>query len=404
MITKKVAGAGEVELVYGARNRLVMSQDSLLRAQQQWSVLIYDSLNRAVKTAVWTDANGRSYHQNLAQSSVSYPVLSGVYSVLTESFYDDYSWQSRGDININHPFTSNFNNNNDLPVIYTAAYPQTPAATTHTRGMPTGARVKVFDPANNNLYLLSTTFFDEYNRPVQAQVQNVTTGWDTLTTRYDFNGKILSTCQTHSLATVNGNIKWNKVVTAYNYDTQGRVTTTNKYLNGSTVPETIALATYDRLGRAKTKTLGSKPLETLNYDYTIRGWLKGINRAYANSGTGSYWFGEDISYDYGATKTQLNGNISAITWMSRGDAVSRAYGFDYDNINRLLKGDFTQNNAVIRLFLPSDEMNTSGSITKFSNGFSLQSIRNKKQTLVSFDGDHEMNEKRIDFIRGKPED
>ena len=95
----------------------------------------------------------------------------------------------------------------------------------------------------------------------------------------------------------------------------------------------------------RTKTLGSRPVETLTYDYTIRNWLKGINRNYADNGSGGNWFGMDLAYDYGFNQGQLNGNIAGIQWMSAGDPVARAYGYAYDNSNRLLKGDFTQNDG-----------------------------------------------------------
>ena len=206
--------------------------------------------------------------------------------------------------------------------------------------MSTGARIKVLDPLNNSLYNNSVSYFDEFNRPVQSHLQNITGAWDTLTTRYDFAGKVLSTCETHNITSTVGPIKWNRVATAFNYDNQGRVTGTNKYLNGSTTPETINTNTYDRLGRLTTKTLGSKPVETLAYDYSIRGWLKGINRDFVSGTVTNKWFGFDLGYDFGYNQNQLNGNIAGMKWLSRGDSVM-AYGFGYDNVNRLLKGDFT---------------------------------------------------------------
>ena len=282
------------------------------------------------------------YHQGLAGTSTSYPTLSGTYNTLTESFYDDYTWESRSYININQHFTTNFNDNTDLPVIWSGAYSLTPSLTVHTRGLETGIRTNVL---NSTQYLLAADFYDDYNRMVQVQSQNVTNAWDTLTTRYDFIGHVLSTCVAHAMSTVDGTIKWNKVVTAYNYDQSGRVLNTNEYLNGSTTAETINTNTYDKLGRLSTKTIGAKPLETLTYNYTIRGWLKGINRNYANTGSGGNWFGMDLSYDYGFNKSQINGNIAGEVWMSKGDPVGRAYGFNYDNMNRLLKGDYTQNES-----------------------------------------------------------
>ncbi|MEJ0101421.1 MAG: hypothetical protein WDO19_02195 [Bacteroidota bacterium] len=103
----------------------------------------------------------------------------------------------------------------------------------------------------------------------------------------------------------------------------------------------------------KTKKLGLKkddegnytttPLETLDYTYNIRGWLKGINKDYANNtGETDRWFGMELNYDWGFTTNQLNGNIAGTKWRSKGDGEQRAYGFGYDQVNRLQYGDFSQ--------------------------------------------------------------
>ncbi|PWU02602.1 MAG: hypothetical protein C5B52_05120 [Bacteroidetes bacterium] len=345
LITKKVPGAGVVEMVYDARDRMVMSRDSVLRQNSQWLVSTFDSLNRTISTTLWNNGSDRATHQTSSQSSISYPTLSGTYSILTESFYDDQNWQSRSDININHSFTTAFNNTNDLPVILSGAYTQTPSSSAQTRGMQTGSRIKVLDPLNNNLYELGINFYDEFNRPIQQQSLNLTGAWDTTTTQYDFAGKALSTCATHSIISSVAPVKYNKLVTAFNYDAQGRVTTVNKYLNGSTSPEAIATNTYDVLGRLKNKSLGNQPVESLAYDYNIRGWLKGINRDYVTGVSTSNFFGMDLAYDFGFTLNQLNGNIAGTAWKSRGNPIGRAYGFGYDNTNRILKADYTQNSG-----------------------------------------------------------
>ena len=69
-------------------------------------------------------------------------------------------------------------------------------------------------------------------------------------------------------------------------------------INGVTqsIPETeIIKNEYDKLGQLKTKKLGKKKdatgnygldaLETVDYDYNIRGWLLGANRAFARDVT-----------------------------------------------------------------------------------------------------------------------
>lgn len=52
-----------------------------------------------------------------------------------------------------------------------------------------------------------------------------------------------------------------------------------------------------------------------------------------------------LSYDHGFTQKQYNGNISGTRWKSRGAGIQRAYGFNYDAANRLLRADFTENNG-----------------------------------------------------------
>ncbi|WP_315815918.1 hypothetical protein [Paraflavitalea speifideaquila] len=122
---------------------------------------------------------------------------------------------------------------------------------------------------------------------------------------------------------------------------------------------------YDALGQLKNKILspaggsGGGPLETLTYDYNIRGWLLGANRNYLlNQGTASYtdkYFGFELGYD-NCTQSpgscadgvyQYNGNISTSVWKSKGDQVRRKFNFQYDAANRLGKAGFYQNSTPV---------------------------------------------------------
>ena len=59
MVVKKVPGAGPVFMVYDTRNRLVLSQDSLLRAGSpvKWMYTLYDELNRPLATGLWNNSS-----------------------------------------------------------------------------------------------------------------------------------------------------------------------------------------------------------------------------------------------------------------------------------------------------------------------------------------------------------
>ncbi|MBN9297990.1 MAG: hypothetical protein J0I41_13335, partial [Filimonas sp.] len=347
MITKKVPGAGIVNIVYDARDRQVMMQDSLMKSKGQWNVTVYDDLNRPVQTGLWNNATDAVTHRQNAYNSSSYPMLDNNYTLLTETFYDDYSWRSRSDINLSaRDFTNKFNNTADLPVIQDNAYSLVPTVSIQTKGLVTGIRVRVLDTTFANTYLTRISWYDDHSRPIQVQSQNITGGWDTVTTRYDFAGKILSISEAHATSADVADIKFNKISTAYLYDHGDRVLKVTKFLDGNSASETLLVKKYDELGRLNSKILGEQKLDSLIYDYNIRGWLKGINADYVRSNATNHWFGMNLSYDYGQVRPQLNGNISANEWKTKGDGVVRGYGYLYDNVNRLTTAHYGQYNGT----------------------------------------------------------
>jgi len=352
MIIKKVPGAGEVWMVYDAKDRLVMTQDANMLAEGKWLVTEYDPLNRPRRTGRLTDANNRSYHQALANNSTSYPSTTANYEILTETYYDDYTWITGTglDATINDTYTTNstyFISGYNVSPVY--AQPITPDYMTH--GQVTGTKTKVLGTTNQ--YLYTVTFYDDRGWVIQMQSINMSGGKDILTTQYDFSGKPLRTLLQHQK---NGaNAQTHMVLTKMNYDHAGRLLTVAKTIN-STIngqiltkqEQTIASNTYDELGQLKNKVEGSS-LETLAYDYNVRGWLMGVNRNFVNDVTGNY-FGFELGYDKTGSivngssyaNPQYNGNISGTTWKSKGDNEKRKYDFTYDNVNRLTGADFNQ--------------------------------------------------------------
>src|SRR5690606_5300451 len=94
MIRKKAPGAGEVWMVYDARDRLVLTQDALLRSRDKWMYLRYDALNRPIATGLWENEEELPFHSALADTSSSYPDLTGQdIEELTNTFYDNYDWR-----------------------------------------------------------------------------------------------------------------------------------------------------------------------------------------------------------------------------------------------------------------------------------------------------------------------
>lgn len=340
MTIKKIPGAGEVWMVYDNRDRVVMTQDANLRAlgTPQWMVTVYDNLNRPIKTGLLNNSNNRTYHETQAAATApgtNYPSTASGFDVMTEIFYDNYSYASvkAYDGSLNSNLCSNC-----------GPYAETNTQSNAIKGLVTGSRTKVL---GTSTYLIGSIYYDSKGRVIQTKTDNVSGAEDIVLNQYDFAGKVLSTFTRHqkpSATTIN-------VLTKTSYDHAGRTLTIKKSVNGST-DKTIVQNTYDELGNISKKEIGKKPdnsfLETLDHAYTIRGWLASVNKDYAtNSGpnANNRMFGMQVSYDFGYAQNRLNGNITGMKWRSKGDGEQRSYGFDYDNLGRLLKGDFNQNNS-----------------------------------------------------------
>src|SRR5690606_37950742 len=134
-----------------------------------------------------------------------------------------------------------------------------------------GARVRVL---STDQWLTTTTYYTDKGRVLQTISDNTSGGKDVLTSLYDFSGKLLSTYHRHNNLR-SGAVPHAEVMTQLLYDAAGRVTDVMKQLNGGT-KQTIAQNTYDELRQLKIKRLhvtGSAQLETVDYEYNIRGWL-----------------------------------------------------------------------------------------------------------------------------------
>ena len=346
MIIKKVPGAGEQWMVYDAKNRVVMTQDSVLRSQQKWLVSRYDTQNRQDSTGLFTDAlyyNNLSYHLNLASNTINYPNTTSNFELLSQKFYDDYSWASGTpafglSASSQSKLISNYNVSPDYAVA--------PTPYLITRGMQTGAMEKVL--GTTATYLYSLNFYDDRGRVIQTQRGNYSGSMDTLTTQYGFSGKPLRILLNHQKG---GNtLQHHDVLTKMGYDGGQRLKTVWKNIDGAASDQLIDSMQYNELGQLRAKYLGSA-LDNQVYEYNIRGWLTGINKKYIQ-GTQRSYFGMELGYDNstaavaGASYSPLfDGNIAGTIWKGGGDGINRKYDFSYDNVSRLVAAGFTQNSS-----------------------------------------------------------
>jgi len=175
------------------------------------------------------------------------------------------------------------------------------------------------------------------------------------TTQYDFSGKPLRTLLIHQKSGVN--FEQHVVLTKLNYDAGFRVKSIYKNIDGAASDQLIDSMQYNELGQLRAKYIGSNivtgaSLDSLVYDYNIRGWVTGINKKYVGGQSNNY-FGMELGYDKATSiagttsyaNPTFNGNIAGTVWKSAGDGVGRKYDFTYDNVNQLTGAAFVQNTS-----------------------------------------------------------
>ena len=383
MSMKKVPGTGEVWMVYDKWDRLVLTQDANLRPLNRWIFTKYDAFNRPIMTGFFNNATyvtqstmqGNLTSQNLARFEVV--DLTKPYAYTTNlsfpstgnpdpqiiTHYDNYDWVAIRGQQISATRITTYDSYL-LPVNGNYPYAEPMSQSSAVKGLVTGTFVRIL---GTNNYINTVNIYDEKGRIIQTQSNNISgAGTDVISTQYSFSNQPLVVIS-KSAFTAHTNI----VASKFTYDDLGRLLTTSKTVN-STIrsqavnkPEQVIVRNeYDALGQLKKKLLaptassGAEALETLTYDYNIRGWTLGANRKYLlDQSTGAYtenYFGFELGYNNTVTtpgstsfsKAQFNGNIAGTIWKSKGDAVRRKYDFDYDVANRFGKATFIQNTSA----------------------------------------------------------
>ena len=341
-IMKSVPGKGKSYTAYDLLDRPVMTQDPNLRNTNQWAFVLYDGQSRPMKSGVITSSLIKDSVWAQAARSNAYPALSGTYTVMTESYYDNYDWTAATGGQVSSSLATTDINSTNFITSYNSSpdYAQQITGSLRIYGAVTGSKTLVLGTANT--YLYAVPFYDNNGRTIQTQQKNYTGGTDVATVQYNFTGSVLRSHLSHAKAVTNP--QTHTILTKYSYDHASRLLTLTKNTDNKG-DKTIVTNNYMETGQLLTKVLGSN-IETQQYSYNIRGMLTGINSGYAGTAnSNAAFFGETLSYGHGFTAQQYNGGIAGVQWKTGGDGIARAYGYTYDKANRLTQADFTQQNS-----------------------------------------------------------
>ncbi|WP_295230554.1 DUF6443 domain-containing protein [uncultured Chryseobacterium sp.] len=346
LVEKKVPGKGWEYMVYDKADRLIFTQDAVMRPTAKWLFTKYDTFGRAIITGI-VQGGSRLEMQDMIVGVVTenrdntgftksdgmqiyytnghFPYFDKAFSV---NYYDTYPPGS--------PITTS-------QVLGQTLLPQAGSGTNvSTKSLPLASYIKNIEDDN---WTKSYTGYDMKGRPVITYSINHLGGYTHTESLLDFAGIPQQTVTRHKrLSTDTERI----ITETFQYDSQNRLLV-HRHKVDNNPEEILAQNTYNELSQLQVKKVGgqslSNPLQTIDYRYNIRGWMTQINDP---DNLGNDLFGYAMKYNNPENTSlstgRFNGNIAEIDWKTSTIANDnkRRYSFTYDHFNRLQQGIYSE--------------------------------------------------------------
>ncbi|WP_131329497.1 RHS repeat domain-containing protein [Chryseobacterium piperi] len=354
LVLKKLPGKAWEYMIYDKRDRLIMTQDAMMGASKQWLFTKYDAFGRVAYTGIYTSSQayglaGRAAEQSLADAkegnnvtrtpnttvgftqngmavyydngSSSYP--NAISQLLSVNYYDTYP-----------PYSFN------PPRPSTAITDNATANSVSTKSLPVMTLVKNIEDDN---WTKNYSYYDNRGRVISAYSINHLGGYTKTDSQLDFAGVPQKVTTEHKRLTTDAK---RVIAETFTYDHQNRLKI-HKHKVDNRPEEILAQNDYNELSQLQSKRVGgvaiANPLEQMDYKYNIRGWMTHINDPHNLNGR---LFGYSIKYnspEFPASGSgRFNGNISEVDWATFNDGVLRRYNYQYDGLNRLSKGLYSE--------------------------------------------------------------
>ena len=391
LVEKKLPGKGWEYMVYNKADQLILTQDTVLKGKGQWLFTKYDQFGRPIYTGITNNTASRTSMQNSVNANanlyetrtatpgftlngipVNYTKLStptSVAQVLSVNYYDTYPAYS-----FNPVFPSVIQGN---PVL--TASPTADGRS--TKGLPVMSFVKNIEDDN---WTKNYTYYDQKGRVIGSHSVNHLGGYTKTESKLDFAGLPQQTITRHKRL----NTDTERVITeTFDYDNQNRLLVHKHQVDNNSV-EILAQNKYNELSQLESKKVGgtaaASPLQTIDYQYNIRGWVTRINDP---ANLGNDLFGYKINYnqveglempnsDFSdlKVKPKYNGNIAEVSWktLTEDNEPLKRYGYVYDGLNRLSAGFYQKAGAeAAKEYFEKLEYDLNGNITRLKRSEGL---------------------------------
>ena len=358
LVEKKLPGKGWEFMVYDRQNRLVLSQDAALRTAansfnaEGWMFTKYDQFGRTVytgffantgsRTAMQTALNNMTANSGNNEERSTTPVTQNgmdIYytknafptesmTIMSISYYDTYP---------SYPFNPAF----PTAIFGKSVLTDQASANVSTRTLPVMTLVKNIE---DHGWTKSYVYYDNQARAIGSHSINHLGGYTRTESDLDFAGVPLQVKSYHKRL----NSDAEKIISeTFTYDHQNRLLTHKHKIDNNT-EEILAQNDYNELSQLRSKKVGGtvvgSGLQTVDYLYNIRGWMTQINNP--NNLNGGDLFGYEVKYtnpeNTNVSTGRFNGNIAEVDWKTSLDGVHRKYSYQYDGLNRLSYGRYSE--------------------------------------------------------------
>ncbi|MDR4894418.1 MULTISPECIES: DUF6443 domain-containing protein [unclassified Chryseobacterium] len=346
LVEKKLPGKGWEYMVYNKADQLILTQDTVLKGKGQWLFTKYDQFGRTLYTGITNNTANRTSIQNSANvntvlyetrtaavgftlngMAVYYTKLStpsNVSQILSVNYYDTYP-----------PGSSAVTNVFAQPLLT-----DNPAQERTTKGLLTASYIKNIE---DDQWTRNFIWYDTKGRNVGSRSNNHLGGYTVVNNKLDFTGVVLQSNTYHRRL---GSDPEKAIVEKFTYDPQNRLLT-HTHQVGSNPVEYLAQNKYNEISQLESKKVGgtaaASPLQTIDYQYNIRGWMTRINNPANLNGK---LFGYEIKYNnpvYSTVSTgKYNGNIAEIDWKNSSQDILKRYNYTYDKLNRLTDAEYAE--------------------------------------------------------------
>lgn len=359
---RKLPGKGWEFMVYDKQDRLILTQDAVLRTTTNnfgakgWLFTKYDQFDRIVYTGFFSNTASRIAMQtavnNMASNAANNETRSdtvpfkpqelnvyytknafptGSMTVLTINYYDTYPPGMVAEI--------------PTSILGQKVLKQPGAGTLkNTTGLALSSYLKNIEDAG---WAMNYNWYDTKGRVIGTYSMNYLAGHTITETEYDFGGAVKQKITRHKRARTDTETQ---IKERFVYDGQNRLLKHYHQVD-TNAEELLAENTYNEIGQLVNKKTGNTsgtPLQSVDYAYNIRGWLTKVNDP--NNLNGKL-FGYEIKYQNPSYSNvsigKYNGNIAEIDWSSADNEKLRRYNYQYDRLDRLKNGIYSEPNSTV---------------------------------------------------------